>query len=122
MRKILTTQDEAPVSKAAADLLKALLLLYGSAWESELKDMLMTIWSFRGLNLDEIGTLQSALAEAESMLSEKGIIKVEARLRGDLSKSEPIREKLYSTDHLYLLMKLLSGDRELDKLRFQLQQ
>jgi len=41
------------VNKAAVDLLKALLLMYGSAWESELKDMLMTIWSVRGLDLEE---------------------------------------------------------------------
>ena len=120
IRNLLQRQEESKADKAAIDLLKALLLMYGSAWESELKDMLMMIWSIRGLGLDEIGEMQAALNEAEKILQEAGLITIEEKARGDLGKSEPITEKLYTTKHLFLLMRLLR-DSELDKLRFQLQ-
>ncbi len=120
IRDLLQRQEESKTDKAAIDLLKALLLMYGSAWESELKDMLMMIWSIRGLGLDEMGEMQAALNEAEKILQEAGLITIEEKARGDLGKSEPITEKLYTTKHLFLLMRLLR-DSELDKLRFQLQ-
>ena len=120
IRNLLQRQEESKADKAAIDLLKALLLMYGSAWESELKDMLMMIWSIRGLGLDEIGEMQAALNEAEKILQEAGLVTIEEKARGDLGKSEPITEKLYTTKHLFLLMRLLR-DSELDKLRFQLQ-
>jgi len=121
IREILEQENLDRVNKAAADLLRALLLLYGSAWESELRDMLMSIWSIRGLSLDQVGELQSVLRDAEEMLSEKGVIKVELRYRGELGESEPTMERLYSTSHLYILMKALSGDRDVGKVRFQIQ-
>ena len=120
IRDLLQRQEESKADKAAIDLLKALLLMYGSAWESELKDMLMMIWSMRGLGLDEIGEMKAALNEAEKILQEAGLITIEEKARGDLGKSEPITEKLYTAKHLFLLMRLLR-DSELDKLRFQLQ-
>jgi len=95
--------------------------MYGSAWESELKDMLMTIWSVRGLELEEVGRMQEAVEEAEKMLQEAGLINVEERKRGDLGKREPIKEKLYELQNLFQVMKLLGGDPELDKIRLQLQ-
>ncbi|MCD6312701.1 MAG: hypothetical protein J7L79_02675 [Thaumarchaeota archaeon] len=109
------------MNKAAVDLLKALLLMYGSAWESELKDMLMTIWSVRGLDLEEMGRMQKAVEEAEEMLQKAGLITVEEKERGDLGRREPIKEKLYELQNLFQVMKLLGGDPELDKIRLQLQ-
>ncbi|MCD6341695.1 MAG: hypothetical protein J7L83_02425 [Thaumarchaeota archaeon] len=110
------------VSKAAVDVLKALLLSYGSAWESELKDTLMGLWSLRGLQFDEVGELQSALADAEKLLSEKGAVEIDVRARGDLRRREPRREKFYTTKYLYLLMRVFSGDIEIDRFRYQMQQ
>jgi len=121
LKSLLEKEDESTVEKVAADILRSLLLLYGSAWESDLKDMLMLIWSNRQLSLDEIGELQAALAEAEKLLERIGLIKIEEKYRGDLGRSEPISEKLYTTAHILLLMKVFGGDRELDKVRFQLQ-
>ena len=119
--EIIGEQDRDIVSKAAADLLKSLLLLYGSAWESDLKDVLMGIWSIRNLDLDQIGELQDALSKAEELLCEKKIIEVETRPRGDLGRDKPIQEKFYTTRYLYLLMKLFSGDLEVDRFRYQTQ-
>lgn len=119
--EIIKEQDRDIVSKAAADLLKSLLLLYGSAWESDLKDVLMGIWSIRNLDLEQIGKLQEALPEAERVLSEKKIIEVEVKPRGDLGREEPLLEKFYATGYLYLLMKLFGGDLEVDRFRYQAQ-
>ncbi len=121
VRSLLERQDESAANKAAIDVLKALLLLYGSAWESDLKDMLAIIWSARQLSLEDMGELQAAMSDAEKILQEMGLIKIEEKYRGDLSKSEATLEKLYTTDHLLLLMKILGGDKELDRIRFQLQ-
>jgi len=121
VRSLLERQDESAANRAAIDVLKALLLLYGSAWESDLKDMLAMIWGARQLSLEEMGELQAAMSDAEKVLQEMGLIKIEERYRGDLSRSEATLEKLYTTDHLLLLMKVLRGDKELDRIRFQLQ-
>ena len=40
----LVKKGDDPVYRAAVDILKALYILYGSAWESELKDTLMGLW------------------------------------------------------------------------------
>ena len=95
--------------------------MYGSAWESELKDMLMTIWSVRGLGLEEVGRMQEAVEEAERMLRKSGLITVEEKERGDLGRSGPVREKLYKLQNLFQVMKLLGRDPELDRVRLQLQ-
>jgi len=97
------------------DILKALLLLYGSAWEGDLVDTLAGLWSIRGMGLEEMG-------EAEKLLVDRGLIKIEKRYRADLGEGGPILEKFISTDHLFLLMKAFSGDIELDKFRYQMMQ
>ena len=110
------------MNRTAIDILKALVLLYGSAWETDLKDALMGLWAVRNMGLMEIGEAESALPKAEKLLVEKGLIKVETRYKSDLGSRKPIEEKFYSTDHLFTLLRIFGGDIELDKLRFQAQQ
>lgn len=122
IREILGSAGRGIVERTAADILRALLLLYGSAWESDLMDTLTCLWGIRGMSLDEMGEAQSALPDAEKLLAEKGLIKVESKYRADLGKSEPNLEKFISTDHLFTLMRMLSGDAELNRFRSQMQQ
>ena len=68
-----------------------------------------------------MGELQAAMSDAEKILKEMGLIKIGEKCQGDLGKSEAVLEKVYTTDHLLLLMKILGGDKELDRIRFQLQ-
>ena len=81
----------------------------------------MGIWSIRNLDLEQIGELQDALSKAEKLLSEKKIIEVETKPKGDLGREKPLEEKFYTTKYLYLLMKLFSGDLEVDRFRYQSQ-
>jgi hypothetical protein len=122
LRDLLRSADKGIVERTAADILKALLLLYGSAWEGDLMDTLAGLWSVRGMGLEELGEAEAAIPEAEKLLVEKGLIRVEKRYRADLGEGGPILEKFISTDHLLLLMKVFSGDVELDKFRYQMMQ
>lgn len=70
--------------------------------------------------MDEVGEAQSALRDAEKLLVDRGLIRVEMRYRADLEKSKPILEKFISTDHLFALMRALSGDLELSRFRIQM--
>ena len=114
--------DKGIVERTAADILKALLLLYGSAWEGDLMDTLAGLWSIRGMGLKEMGEAEAVIPEAEKLLVEKGLIRVEKRYRADLGESGPILEEFISTDHLLLLMRVFSGDVELDRYRYQVMQ
>ncbi|MEM2690384.1 MAG: hypothetical protein QXI27_07055, partial [Nitrososphaerota archaeon] len=76
----------------------------------------------RGMSLEEMGEATSALPAAEKLLAERGLIRVETRYKADLGKSEASLEKFISTDYLYALMRMFSGDPDLNKLRFQMQQ
>lgn len=122
IREVLGSEGRGIVERAAADILRALLLLYGSAWESDLMDTLTCLWGIRGMSLEEMGEATSALPAAEKLLAERGLIRVETRYKADLGKSEASLEKFISTDYLYALMRMFSGDPDLNKLRFQMQQ
>lgn len=120
VREVLRRQEESATYKAAADLLRALVLLYGSAWESDLLDTLSGLWSVRGLELDQMGAIQGELGRAAEMLSQAGVIVVERRLRADLNRATPLEEAFYSARDLSLLLRLFSSDRDIDRYRFML--
>jgi hypothetical protein len=122
LRDLLRSADKGIIERTAADILKALLLLYGSAWEGDLMDTLAGLWSVRGMGLEEMGEAEAAIPEAEKLLVEKGLIRVEKRYRADLGESGPILEKFILTNHLLLLMRVFSGDVELDRFRHQMMQ
>ena len=118
VREILEKEGESPVYKAAADILRALLILYGSGWESDLRDVLLGLWSIEGVGLEKMGELQHALPEAEKLLSDAGIIKVERRMRADLS-GKPQEEKIYTTGILTTLLRVLASDLKIDRYRYE---
>lgn len=117
VRNLLSKESESPVYRAAADILRALVILYGSGWESELFDVLMGLWSVRGLGLEQMGEIQQAVPEAAKLLSEAGIIKVERRMHAVGPKPE--EETFYSAEDPILLIRLFASDRDLDKYRFE---
>ncbi len=118
VREILEKEGESPVYEAAADILRALLILYGSGWESDLRDVLLGLWSIEGVGLEKMGELQHALPEAEKLLSDAGIIKVERRMRADLS-GKPQEEKIYTTGILTTLLRVLASDLKIDRYRYE---
>ena len=119
LRDLIERRDD-PVYRAAVDILKALYILYGSAWESELKDTLMGLWSIRGLSLSEVGKIEGRIPEAAEALKELGVIKVEERFRADLGRSEPIKERFYEINNLTALLRVFSSDQEIDRYRYEI--
>ena len=112
-------KSEDPVHKVAVDILKALYILYGSAWESELKDVLRGLWSIRGLSLSEVWEAEKLIPNAAEALSKLNIIKVEERLRADLGRSKPLKENLYEINNLTILLRIFSSDQEIDRYRYE---
>ena len=119
LRDLIERRDN-PVYRAAVDILKALYILYGSAWESELKDTLMGLWSIRGLSLSEVGEIEGRIPEAAETLKKLGVIKVEERFRADLGRSEPIKERFYEVNNLTALLRVFSSDQEIDRYRYEI--
>ena len=119
LRDLIERRDD-PVYRAAVDILKALYILYGSAWESELKDTLMGLWSIRGLSLSEVGEIEGRIPEATEALKKLGVIKVEERFRADLGRSEPIKERFYEVNNLTALLRVFSSDQEIDRYRYEI--
>jgi len=107
------------VYRAAIDILKALYILYGSAWESELKDVLRGLWSIRGLDLSEMWEIEKVIPKAAEILNKLNVIKVEEKLRADLGKSKPIKERFYEVNKLTVLLRIFSSDREIDRYRYE---
>lgn len=118
VREILERESESHVYKAAADILRALVILYGSGWESDLRDVLLGLWSIEGIGLEEMGELQHALLEAEKLLSDAKILKVERRMRADLG-GKPQEEKIYTTGILTTLLRVLASDLKIDRYRYE---
>jgi len=117
VKEVIAKQGEDPVYTAAADILKALVILYGSGWESEVRDVLMGLWSIRGLSLGQMGDIQLAIPKAVKLLSEAEVITVERRMRAVGPKPE--EEILYSAKDLSSLMRLFASDREIDRYRYE---
>ena len=117
--KDLIKKGDDPVYRAAVDILKALYILYGSAWESELKDTLRGLWSIRGLSLSEIWEIEKMISKAAEVLNELSVIKVEEKFRADLGRSKPIKERFYEVNNLTVLLRAFSSDREIDRYRYE---
>ena len=92
---ILNREKEDLGLSVAADVLRALAILHGSAWQSDLMDTLTGLWSIRGLDLDGIIGREQMVPKALKQLSELGLVRSEKRLRGDLSRQESVKDELH---------------------------
>jgi len=119
VKEVVNRGKDDHVYAAAVDMLKSLVLLYGSGWESDVMDVLSGLWSIRGLSLEQIADNQRLLPEAERILSEREVIRVEKRARADLESAASTEERFYTTSHLYVLLRLFAADREIDRYRYE---
>jgi hypothetical protein len=97
------------LSRMACDVLRAMTVLGGSAWESDLHDTLSMIWSLR----QEDDKLTNAmLSKALEFLREKGILGVEKRTKGDLSTAKPVEEAFYRVGDWLTILRIFGSDKE----------
>jgi len=98
------------LSRMACDVLRAMTVLGGSAWEGDLHDTLSMIWSLR----QEEDKLADArmLSRALEFLREKGILRVEKRAKSVLSTAKPVEEEFYRAEDWLTILRVFGGDKE----------
>ncbi|MEM1985117.1 MAG: hypothetical protein QXG36_02765 [Nitrososphaeria archaeon] len=99
------------------DVLRAMVILHGSAWKSDLHDTLSTIWRLKKLDLDEMVKASESLPKTLEELKSERILRWEKRLRGDLSRSEPIEDTLYYLENVKEVLDKFSSDHIVLKYR-----
>jgi len=114
IKELLSKEREDELSRASCDVLRALTILGGRAWHSDLIDTLMGLWSIRTSEMQETVSLRRQLDDAIRFLNEKQIIVSEKKQRADLSGS-PVEEMLHSSKEYIGLLRNFGGDREVLK-------
>lgn len=115
IRELLSKESEDELSRASCDVLRALTILGGRAWHSDLTDTLMGLWSIRDPEMQQTAAIRKRLDDAITFLNEKQIIVSEKKQRADLSGG-PVDELLHSSKEYVGLLKNFGGDR--DVLRY----
>jgi hypothetical protein len=113
--ELLAKEKMDRISSVSVDILRALVILHGSAWQSDLVDTLSGLWRLKGLGMNDMIDLVHSIPEALKKVEELGLVESEQRPRGDLSSVEPVEDKLYSTKGLWPINSILSSDSLIKK-------
>jgi hypothetical protein len=108
--ELLAKEKMDRISSVSVDILRALVILHGSAWQSDLVDTLSGLWRLKGLGMNDMIDLVHSIPEALKKVEELGLVESEQRPRGDLSSVETVEDKLYSTKGLWPINSILSSD------------
>jgi hypothetical protein len=107
--KLKADERSDDLSRMACDVLRAMTVLGGSAWEGDLHDTLSMIWNLR----QEDDKLASPmLSRALEFLREKGILRVEKRAKSDLSTAKPVEEGFYRLEDWLTILRVFGADKE----------
>ncbi|MEM2111167.1 MAG: hypothetical protein QXX08_04740 [Candidatus Bathyarchaeia archaeon] len=115
--ELIKKEKEDSVSSVACDVLRAMVILHGSAWQSDLQDTLTGLWSLSFLTLDRMIDKESLVPEALKQLNVLGLIQSEKKLRSDLSRQEPVEDELHSVKNLRALIVIFGSDHLVEKYR-----
>jgi len=114
IKELLSKEREDDFSKASCDVLRALAILGGRAWHSDLIDTLMGLWSLRTSEMQQTAAIRGHLDDAIGFLNEKEVIVSEKKQRADLSGSS-VEEVLHSSKEYMALLRNFGGDKEVLK-------
>jgi hypothetical protein len=109
LRELKAGERSDDLSRMLCGVLRAMTVLGGSAWESDLHDALRMIWSLRQEE-DKLGT--AMLPRALEFLEEKGILTVEKRAKSDLSTEKAAEEGFYRIGDWLTILRIFGGDKE----------
>jgi hypothetical protein len=109
LRELKARERSDDLSRMLCDVLRAMAVLGGSAWESDLHDSLRMIWSQRQEE-DKLGG--SLLPKALEFLQEKQILRVEKRARGELATEKATDETFYRVGDWLAVLRVFGGDKE----------
>lgn len=109
LRELKSREHSDDLSRTSCDILRAMTILSGSAWESDLHDSLRMIWSLRQEE-ERLGA--AVMAKALRFLQDKQILKVEKRNRGELTSGKAAEEAFYQVGEWIALLRIFGGDKE----------
>jgi len=108
--------DDKPLQRVSCDVLRALLLLKGAAWHTDLVNELRYIWTFRGWGENQIARYFKHVRNALKNLRDKGMLEAQLRRRASLSGIGAIKEELYLLKQPALVRRCFADDHELLRL------
>jgi len=109
LRKLKAGEPSDDLSRMLCDVLRAMTVLGGSAWESDLHDTLRMIWSLRQEE-DKLAAVM--FSKALEFLQEKKVLRVERRAKGDLSREKATEEGFYRVGDWLTILRIFGGDKE----------
>lgn len=115
MLEMKAKEKEDRIVKAACDALRALLILGGAGWESELLDSVAAIAALSGdvSSVASMGEMEDALNRLEA----EGLIRSRKGKRADPTGASTIEETLYSLRDFAAAMQVFGADRAVLLLR-----
>jgi hypothetical protein len=109
LRELKSKERFDDLSRMSCDILRAMTVLGGSAWESDLDNSLRMIWSLRQKE-DTLGT--ALVAKALQSLQDQQILKVQKRIRGELTSGKATEEAFYQVCGWFTLLRIFGSDKE----------
>ncbi|MGQ9639934.1 MAG: hypothetical protein ACUVUB_05740 [Candidatus Bathyarchaeia archaeon] len=98
--------------KVACDILRVLTIMGGSAWETELDQTLLELWSLGEAHHHDLESLQGAVEEALELLRGRKVLSIKRGVRADLETKVQREENLYSICDFTSLLRVFGGDRQ----------
>lgn len=117
IRELKEKEETDILRKTCCDILRAVTILHGSAWDSDLEGTLNELWFMKELGADQIEVLQKKIKDALKILNEKGIVTSQNRLRADLSKPYPTEENMHTAKDFVTLLREFGGDKDVIRYR-----
>ena len=108
------------VSSVAADILRSLVILHGSAWRSDLWDTLTDLWRIKEIDLKGMISREKLVSKALVQLNVLGLVESERRLRSDLSRQEPVEDELHVLKDLKISIKVFAFDSLVARYRSEI--
>jgi len=117
VRGLKEKEESDPLSRASCDFMRALVILHGSGWDSEVSDTMAALWNLRGDQSSDISQYHKALKKIIQSLNSQDIVQSAKKKRSVLSSRNPVDEVLHTVEDMNILHQFFSGDRWVEKFR-----
>jgi len=117
LRELRSREESDLPSKVACDILRALTILGGSSWESELSDTLLELWHQNQPQAADLSRSQAEIEGALETLNDCDVITSQRRIKADLSAQAQREEMLYRALNYSSLISVFGSDRQVLKYR-----
>jgi len=117
IRELKEKEETGVLWKTCCDILRAVTILHGSAWDSDLEGILTELWYMKELGADRIEVFRKKIKDALKFLNEKGVVTSQKKLRADLSKPYATEENMHTAKDFVTLLREFGGDKDVIRYR-----